>query len=48
MALRLNKIFTWIVKNGLNMADKSTNKIQFRQMEKSIQKISIITTYWLW
>ena len=30
------------VKKGLTVVDKSTNKVQFRQMEKSIQKISTI------
>ena len=29
-------------KKGLIVVDKSTNKVQFRQMEKSIQKISTI------
>ena len=29
-------------KKGLTVVDKSTNKVQFRQMEKSIQKISTI------
>ena len=30
------------VKEGLIVVNKSTNKVQFRQMEKSIQKISTI------
>ena len=39
MVIRLNQIF---IKKGLIVVDKSTNKVQFRQMEKAIQKISTI------
>ena len=43
MALRLNQIFhSGFVKEGLVVVDKSTNKLQFIQVEKSIQKISTI------
>ena len=30
------------VKKGIIVVDKSTNKVHFRQMEKSIQKVSTI------
>ena len=41
MALTLNQISTdFVKKKGLIVCNKSTNEVQFRQIEKSIQKIS--------
>ena len=40
MALRLIQSFTWFCQKGLIVVDKSTSKVQFRLMEKSIHGIS--------